>query len=165
MKTYGYRLAYWITAVLLLTAVLIPVPADASAGTLPDGEYSAAVTLEGGSGRASIASPAALIVQDGAAFVRIEWSSSSFDYMLVGGNKYLPAATEPHSIFEIPVLAFDEPFPITADTTAMSTPHEVDYTLTVSKPQSGSPVPAAVICAGVGVILAGILTAIKKGRK
>mgnify|MGYP000547394895 CR=1 FL=1 len=32
--------------------------------------------------------------------------------------------------FEIPIAEFDEPMAVTADTTAMSVPHEVEYTLT-----------------------------------
>ena len=35
-----------------------------------------------------------------------------------------------HSVFEIPVEVFDEGIDVIGDTTAMSTPHEVEYTLT-----------------------------------
>ena len=34
-------------------------------------------------------------------------------------------------MFEIPVQYFDRPVTVYADTTAMSTPHEIEYTLTV----------------------------------
>ena len=50
--------------------------------------------------------------------------------MIVGDEKYLPVSTEGYSVFEIPITVFDEEMPVIADTTAMSTPHEVDYTLT-----------------------------------
>ena len=50
--------------------------------------------------------------------------------MIVGEEKYLPVNTEGNSVFEIPVAEFDEPMAVTADTTAMSVPHEVEYTLT-----------------------------------
>ena len=61
---------------------------------------------------------------------RIEWSSSHYDYMVVQEEKLLPVKTEGNSVFEVPVSVFDEAIPITADTTAMSIPHEIEYTLT-----------------------------------
>ena len=50
--------------------------------------------------------------------------------MMVDGDKYLPVNTEGNSTFEIPVSVFDEPMTVIGDTTAMSVPHEVEYTLT-----------------------------------
>lgn len=61
---------------------------------------------------------------------RIEWSSSHYDYMVVQDEKLLPVNTEGNSVFEVPVSVFDEAILITADTTAMSIPHEIEYTLT-----------------------------------
>ena len=61
---------------------------------------------------------------------RIEWSSSHYDYMVVQDEKLLPVNTEGNSVFEVQVSVFDEAIPITADTTAMSIPHEIEYTLT-----------------------------------
>ena len=98
--------------------------------TPADGRYTCAVTLQGGSGRATIESPAALTVADGAMTAAIVWSSPNYDYMLVDGEKYLPTNTEGNSTFEIPVAALDTALAVTADTVAMSTPHEIDYTLT-----------------------------------
>ena len=99
---------------------------------LADGAYSVDVAMEGGSGRASIDSPALLTVQGGHAAATIRWSSPNYDYMLVNDAKYIPVNEDPmaNSEFQIPVLAFDEPFAVVGDTTAMSTPHEVDYELT-----------------------------------
>ena len=96
---------------------------------LEDGEYPADVTLEGGSGRATVDSPANLVVKDGEVTATIVWSSPNYDYMLVGGEKYEPVNTEGNSTFEIPVDGFDYPMEVTADTVAMSTPHEIEYTL------------------------------------
>ena len=101
-----------------------------SAVDLEDGTYTAEVTLEGGSGRATIESPATITVKDGVATASIVWSSPNYDYMLVDGEKYLPVNTEGNSTFVIPVAGFDSPLTIFADTTAMSTPHEIEYTLT-----------------------------------
>ena len=104
--------------------------AEEAAETPADGEYSVNVTLEGGSGRATVESPAALTVADGTMTAVIVWSSPNYDYMLIDGEKYLPTNTEGNSTFEIPVSALGTPLAVTADTVAMSTPHEIEYTLT-----------------------------------
>lgn len=96
---------------------------------LSEGEYTVEVTLSGGSGRADIDSPTELSVKDGRAYAKITWSSPNYDYMLVDGEKYLPENAEGNSSFWIPVCEFDSEIGITADTTAMSTPHEIEYTL------------------------------------
>ena len=98
--------------------------------TVEDGSYTIELTMEGGSGRASIQSPAQLAIADGAATVTLEWSSPNYDYMLVNGEKYLPVNTEGNSVFEVPVEALDAPLTMIGDTVAMSTPHEVEYTVT-----------------------------------
>lgn len=103
-----------------------PAAAEAPA----DGTYTCDVTLEGGSGRATVESPAALTVADGRMTATIVWSSPNYDYMLVDGEKYLPTNTEGNSTFEIPVAALDTPLDVVGDTVAMSTPHEIEYTLT-----------------------------------
>ncbi len=98
--------------------------------TVEDGSYTIELTMEGGSGRASIQSPAQITVADGAVTATLEWSSPNYDYMLVNGEKYLPVNTEGNSVFEVPVEALDAPLTMIGDTVAMSTPHEVEYTLT-----------------------------------
>lgn len=95
-----------------------------------DGSYTIELTMEGGSGRASIQSPAQLAIADGAATAILEWSSPNYVYMLVNGEKYLPVNTEGNSVFEVPVEALDAPLTMIGDTVAMSTPHEVEYTVT-----------------------------------
>lgn len=95
-----------------------------------DGSYTIELTMEGGSGRASIQSPTQITVADGAATATLEWSSPNYDYMLVNGEKYLPVNTEGNSVFEVPVEALDAPLIMIGDTVAMSTPHEVEYTVT-----------------------------------
>lgn len=97
---------------------------------LADGSYTIELTMEGGSGRASIQYPTQITVADGAATAILEWSSSNYDYMLVNSEKYLPVNTEGNSVFEVPVEALDAPLTMIGDTVAMSTPHEVEYTVT-----------------------------------
>ena len=96
---------------------------------LSDGEYRCAVTLSGGSGRASIQSPAALRVENGEVFASILWASSSYDYMRIKDERYDALSNDGGSLFEIPVAYFDRPISVAADTTAMSTPHEIEYSL------------------------------------
>ena len=116
--------------VSVTNAVLKEDDAAAPAETLADGTYTIAVTLEGGSGKASIQSPCTLTVADGKMTATIVWSSSHYDYMLVDGERCDVLSTENGSTFEIPVAALDTPLAVVGDTTAMSTPHEIDYALT-----------------------------------
>ena len=102
----------------------------ASAQELGDGEYSVDVTLEGGTGKASVDSPAVLRKSRDEYTAVITWSSPYYDYMIVDGQRYEPVNTEGNSVFEIPVEDLDSPLEVTADTTAMSEPHEIEYTLT-----------------------------------
>lgn len=96
---------------------------------LEEGTYQVAVAIEGGSGRTQIQTPTKLTVADGVMTAEIGWSSPYYDYMLVDGEKYLPVNTEGDSVFEIPIKGMDYQMPVTADTVAMSEPHEIDYTL------------------------------------
>lgn len=98
--------------------------------SLEDGTYSMGITFAGGSGKAEILSPVSVTVTGGKAMATVQWNSPNYDYMIVNGEKYLPVNTEGDSIFEIPVLIFDEPMDIIGDTVAMSKPHEIEYTLT-----------------------------------
>ena len=96
---------------------------------LADGSYTAEVAFSGGSGKSHIESPVTLTVKDGAVTATVVWSSSKYDYMLVDGERCDVLTTEPGSTFEIPVAAFDTDLTVIGDTTAMSTPHEIEYTL------------------------------------
>ncbi len=105
------------------------ISASAAELSLEDGAYLVDVTLSGGSGKASVESPAAVVIEDGQIIASITFGSPYYDYMLVDGERYEPVNTEGNSTFEIPVSTFDCEIAVTADTTAMSTPHEIDYTL------------------------------------
>lgn len=103
---------------------------DVSLDELKDGDYQVKLSMEGGTGRATVESPAKMTVKDGKATLTVVWSSPNYDYMLVDGEKYEPVNEEGNSTFEIPVSVLGEAFPVTADTTAMSKPHEIDYQFT-----------------------------------
>ena len=96
---------------------------------LADGEYKVDVTLQGGTGKASVDSPAVLKMSGDSCTAVITWSSPHYDYMIADGERYDQINTEGNSVFEIPVQYFDRPMPVIADTTAMSEPHEIEYTL------------------------------------
>lgn len=137
----------WYDRTLLFRADSLPAEAfleergtDAADLMLNDGEYTVDVTLSGGSGRASVESPAKLTVSGGVLTVTIVWSSSNYDYMLVDGVQYDPVNTEGNSVFELPLNTFDTPVAVQADTTAMSQPYLIDYTLTFD---SASVAPAS----------------------
>lgn len=104
-----------------------PVPQDQEA--LADGEYTVEAVLSGGTGKAKLLNPTALTVSEGKITATIVWSSSNYDYMIVNGDQYLPITTEGGSTFQIPVESLGVEIPVTADTVAMGTPHEIAYTI------------------------------------
>ena len=63
------------------------------------GEYMIDVTLLGGTGRADITSPAEIRITQEGVTALIEWSSPSYDYMIVDDIKYMPVNTEGNSVF------------------------------------------------------------------
>ena len=128
----------WYDRTLLFRADSLPAEAFLEARyttpaslNLAEGTYTVDVALSGGSGKASVESPATLTVDGENCTVRIVWSSDKYDYMVVEGQEYLPVNETGNSAFEIPVKGFDYPMPVQADTTAMSQPYLIDYTLTL----------------------------------
>ena len=111
--------------------------ADGTEGSVPeDGEYTVEVTLEGGSGKATVDSQAKVTVTDGVAYATITWSSTHYDYMIVNGEKYLNENEGGNSTFTFPIDGIPCEMDVIGDTTAMSTPHEIDYTLTFRFPET-----------------------------
>ena len=131
------RIIVW----LLIAAMCLTFAACGAKNPLPEeGSYMIDVTLSGGTGKATIASPAQLVVfPDGKASLVVIWSSDKYDYMLVNGERYEPAISDGHSTFVIPVENIRKPLSVVADTVAMSTPHEIEYTITFD-PASLAPV-------------------------
>lgn len=135
--SYSKKRARWYDRTIVFRSDDLPLDAyqeikqtTVESLNLADGEYQIDVSVEGGTGKVSVESPAALTVKDGKATAVISWSSPYYDYMLVNGEKYLPIeTTDQASVYEIPIEGFDWKLPVTADTIAMSVPHEIDYTL------------------------------------
>ncbi len=142
MKPTTKRLLTALTAVLLSVQTCFALgikvenskalePASPAFLELEDGAYAIPLDIAGGSGKSTVTSPAALTVADGTAVLTLVWSSEYYDYMISGGERYLPVNEDGYSTFEIPVTDFDEPMVVIADTTAMSEPHEIEYTMTL----------------------------------
>ena len=126
----------WYDRTLVFRADSLPLEAfqegvypTAASLNLADGDYTVEVELSGGSGRASVQSPAVLRAEGGQAWATIVWGSSNYDYMRIGEKQFFPVQTEGNSTFELPVPVFDRKLTVFADTTAMSTPHEIEYAL------------------------------------
>ena len=137
-SAFSKRKGTWYDRTLVFRADSLPAEAFKEGNLttvetlgLKDGSYTAVVRLEGGSGRAGVESPANLRIMDGKALVTLVWSSPNYDYMKVGEEQFEQQNTEGNSVFEIPVTAFDYKQKVIADTIAMSTPHEIEYTLIV----------------------------------
>jgi hypothetical protein len=116
--------------------VTFKAPASTSAEThskteTPDNSAQTAnVTLTGGSGKAKITSPANIKKVDGKDIATLVWSSKNYEYMIIDGVKYLPTTTEPGSTFEVPVKLGEE-MTIIGCTSAMGSPKEIEYKLTL----------------------------------
>lgn len=150
-----------------LSVLASSLPKDAY--RMKDGNYTMDVTLNGGSGRANIVSPAQVTVSQGAAMASVVWSSPDYDYMMVDGRKYLPVNTKGNSVFEIPISVWDEEMEVTADTVAMSKPHEIAYTLTFHsdtlKKESGLNVMAIITAAACVILVFAVALIIIKTQK
>ena len=117
-----------ILAFLLLTLVLVSTFGGCGGKEITDGSYTIEVSLTGGSGRASVESPAKVVIENGKAAATIVWSSPFYEYMLIGETRYDPIQEDGNAMFEIPVI-LDEDMAVSASTIAMSQPHLVEYTL------------------------------------
>ena len=93
-----------------------------------EGTYTCEVALSGGSGRASVVSPAEITSDAEALNATIQWSSPHYEYMIVDGVQYDPIQQEGNTTFQIPVV-LDADMTVSASTIAMSEPHLVEYTL------------------------------------
>ncbi|MCR5388633.1 MAG: hypothetical protein K6E56_05235 [Lachnospiraceae bacterium] len=124
-----------IIALLFTVILLFSCTDEAFADAVPvsadDGKYAIDVAIEGGSGKASVVSPSKLVVTGGKAYVELVWSSSNYDYMIVEGVRYDNENEGGYSTFTVPVLSFDTPYDVIADTTAMGDAHEITYALSV----------------------------------
>ena len=107
-----------------------------SADTSASGTKMVDITMEGGSGKAHILSPVEVTETDGKLTAKLVWSSSNYDYMIVGGTRYENENPGRASTFTIVIDDTGEPLTVIADTVAMSVPHEIEYTIIWGKDSS-----------------------------
>lgn len=100
---------------------------------LPEGNFKSELILDGGTGRVTVQSPADVHIENGVITVEIIWSSPNYDLMIVNGKEYKPLPSDEGTArFSVEIPSLDTPLEIQAETIAMSAPHMIDYTLTVS---------------------------------
>ncbi len=97
--------------------------------SLENGNYTANVTILGGSGKSTIESPTRLHVENGEIQAEIIWNSPNYDYMKIGDKEYYSVIESGKSVFLIDVDEFDCDIPFIAQTVAMSEPHLIEYTM------------------------------------
>ena len=107
----------------------------ALAETAPDG-----FRFSGGSGRVTISCPAVWRA-DGRDMARIVFSSPNWPSLQSEGVEYTSARDGGVSVFEIPVT-LNRDMAITATTTAMSKPHDIEYTIHIVSGAAPEPVAA-----------------------
>ena len=145
MKKIRYVL-FFLIAVLCVTSCGgqgVPSVEEKAVQAAPDsaenGTFQVGITMEGGTGRAFIESPVTITAADGKMSAVLIWSSENYDYMIVDGVRYDNENPGGKSTFTIPVSTLEEPLSVIADTTAMSKPHEIAYTILWEKAEPETP--------------------------
>ena len=145
------RMPFQLTTLLLFLVMVITACSPAGktdspgeqAGAVSSGGESAALqdgtyvpetfTAQGGTGKVKITCPEVTLTQ-GEAQAVIEFSSPHYEWVKVNGQQYDPENAQEqdrkNSVFRIPVV-LDEEMKISGLTTAMSEPHEIEYTICV----------------------------------
>lgn len=134
---YSKKKEQWYDRSLVFRADSLPMEAYASQPyktpaelKLEEGKtYEVEAKLSGGSGKASIQNPTVVTLQDDKMLVTLVWSSSNYDYMVVDDQKYLNENEGGSSTFTVEMKGMGMEYPVKANTTAMSTPHEIEYTI------------------------------------
>ena len=109
-----------------------------------DGTYVPGFRFEGGTGKVTI-SCQKLVVKDGKGMATIVFSSSKYTYALVDGVRYDNENPGGESTFTVPVN-INGATAISAETTAMSEAHLVDYVLYVTLDEPAEPeIPEGIV--------------------
>lgn len=111
---------------------------EAAAVSMADGAYTADdFSFSGGTGKTKITCEG-ITVKDGKNYATIKFSSDKFTKLVVNGTEYQPTSNEGGSYFEIPVT-LNTDMTITGTTVAMSEPHDIDYTIHITKSETATP--------------------------
>lgn len=118
-------------AVLLTLALLCGAAALAEGASLPDGAYVPdGFRFSGGSGKVTITCPEVQI-SGGEITATLVFSSPNYPKLAVDGVEYPATHEGDTSIFQIPA-ALNADMTVVGTTTAMSQPHDVEYTIHIS---------------------------------
>jgi hypothetical protein len=124
--------------ILILAAVLLMITGTIFSGDLQvfaddeyaDGTYPVEFTFEGGTGKGGVEAVEAELAGGEVKTLVITMTSPNYDYCIYYGEQYINSSKEGNSVFTVPYV--EESFLLTADTVAMSQPHEIDYTVTLN---------------------------------
>ena len=112
--------------------------AGTSETSLADGTYTAdKFSFEGGTGKTKITCED-ITVKNGKTYATIKFSSDKFTKLVVNGTEYKPTSNNGGSFFEIPVV-LNTDMVITGTTIAMTEPHDIEYTIHITKSGSDTP--------------------------
>ena len=128
-----------LSGLLLALALLLGGIGGCGEAALPDGEYVPdGFTFSGGSGKVTISCPSVTLA-DGAATATLVFSSPNYPRLVADGAEYAAQHEGKTSIFRLPV-ALNADMTVVGTTTAMSQPHDIEYTIHI---YLGEPAPEA----------------------
>ena len=127
-KVYCSLLVVLMALVAVCGMTVMAYAEDAAA--IPDGNYVPEFKWEGGTGRVDLSCDV-VHISGGNAVAEINFSSKNYTTARVGDVTCEKIESESGSTFAVPFVT-GEQFVLSATTTGMSTPHEVDYTCTVT---------------------------------
>ena len=126
-----------VFAVLLALVILCGAGAHAEGAILADGEYIPdGFSFSGGSGKVTITCPK-VVVAAGEVTATLVFSSLNYPRVTVDGAEYAAGHDGDSSIFQIPAQV-NADMTVVGTTTAMSAPHDVEYTIHISIGESGA---------------------------
>lgn len=129
--------------ILLAAVIMISCGADPKQEVRAGKTFWMDIAFSGGSGKAYIKSPVEVTESGGKMTAKLIWSSENYDYMIVDGVRYENENAGGESTFTVEIGNVTEPLTVIGDTTAMSTPHEIEYVITWEKKAAGTKEDAA----------------------
>lgn len=125
--------ALLVFLLFILVFAYLPSLQPAEAAVYQDGTYAVNCSFTGGSGRGGVTAAEVTVSGGIITEVTLTMSSAHYDYAKVDGaeDKVVADTTSGKSRFTFPYPGKDT-FTLLANTTAMSAPHEITYTVTLS---------------------------------
>ena len=118
-----------VAAIILVGTLFAGTTQVLADTTLEDGRYTVEFTFDGGTGKGGVEAVEADVKGGEIETLYLTMTSEHYDYCIYYGEKYEAPAGEGNSVFTVPYV--EDQFLLTADTTAMSQPHEIDYNVTL----------------------------------